>query len=181
MVRNMHSDFKRFAESLDEAGKRMDKHYFQLDVARGESKYRERVYCYELYHQLRCTLGNDYPYKLDGEVDKNGHPIIHPALGAKKPDLIVHVPRRMDRNLVVIEIKPVTVGMTGLRTDLEKLKGFLDVANYYRAIMLIYGNGENGELDLPKEILDEVENFSEDRLLLAWHHGPGEKLRVIGK
>lgn len=175
----MNSDFKRFMEWLEEAGRRMGKHYFRLDVAGGEdSVYRERVYCYELYHQLRCTLGDSYPYKLDGEVDKNGHPIIRGALDAKKPDLIVHVPGRMDRNLVVIEVKPVTVRMSKLREDLEKLKGFLDEARYHRAIMLIYGNGDS---DLPQEILAEVKNLSEERLLLAWHHGPGEKLGAVCK
>ena len=28
--------------------------YFQLPVADADALYRERVYCYELYHQLRC-------------------------------------------------------------------------------------------------------------------------------
>lgn len=48
--------------------------YFQLPVAGREGpSYRERVYCYELYHQLRCRWPVDTGYSLAGEVDKKGH------------------------------------------------------------------------------------------------------------
>ena len=51
------SDFDCFMKCLREAGKRMDAHYFQLPVAGSEEPvFRERVYCYELYHQLRNVL-----------------------------------------------------------------------------------------------------------------------------
>ena len=176
----MENDFKQFIESLKKAGRGIDRHYIQLDVAGFEEPiYRERVYCYELYHQLRCVLGDSLPYKLDGEVDKAGHPIIRQKLGAKKPDFIVHVPGMMNHNLVVIEVKPVTVKskMNELREDLKTLKGFLNKAKYYRAIMLIYGDGKS---DLPNEIPDEVKKFREGRVLLVWHQGPGEE-PVIAK
>ena len=178
----MENDFKQLIESLKKAGRRIDGHYFKLDVAGSEeSIYRERVYCYELYHQLRCVLGDNFPYKLDGEVDKVSHPhlIIRQNLGAKKADFIVHVPGTMNHNLVVIEVKPVTVKsrMNELRKDLKTLKGFLNEAKYYRALMLIYGDGKS---DLPNEIPDEVKRFSKERILLAWHQGPGKE-PVIAK
>jgi hypothetical protein len=85
----------------------IDAHYFQLTVARNDELiYRERVYCYELYHQLRLLLGDDFPYKLDGELDKRGHAIISDG---KKPDFVIHVPGEMGQNLVVIEVKTVNV------------------------------------------------------------------------
>ena len=173
----MENDFKRFIECLKEAGRRMDRHYFQLDVAGSEeSIYRERVYCYELYHQLRCVLGDSFPYKLDVEVDKANHRIIQQKLGAKKPDFIVHVPKKMNHNLVVIEVKPVKSRMTELRKDLKTLKAFLDEAKYHRAIMLIYGDGKN---DLPNKIPDEVKKFPERRILLVWHQGPGQEPVIV--
>lgn len=177
----MEKDFQYFLENLKKAARRINGHYFQLDVVGFEDPiYRERVYCYELYHQLRRVLGDNFPYKLDGEVDKAGHPIIWPGLGAKKPDFIVHVPGRMDRNLVVMEVKPVTVKdkINKLRKDLKTLKGFLDKAGYYRAIMLIYGNGEHG---LPQEIRDEIENFSEEGILLARHSRARKRLEVVNR
>ena len=121
-------DFNYFMKCLLEAGKRVDAHYFQIEVAGSdELVYRERVYCYELYHQLRNILGDEFPYKLDGEVDKERHPIIRPELGPEKPDFIVHVPGEMDRNLVVIEVKPIIAKKQDLEKDINILKGFLVV------------------------------------------------------
>ena len=178
MRKELCQDFQKFVESLKEAGKMMvDTHYFQLPVADEESPvFRERVYCYELYHNLRNDLGDAFPYKLDGEVDKTGHPIIP---GKKKPDFIVHVPGEMDHNLVVIEVKPVTVNDDDLECDLEKLVWLLTHGNYFRAIMLIYGDGKS---QLPNRIKSKVANFRkkwEDRILLAWHKGSEEEIRII--
>lgn len=153
----------------------MDTHYFQLPVAGSDDlMYRERVYCYELYHQLRYALGDDFPYKLYGEVDKAKHPIIR---NAKKPDFIVHKPGNMS-NLAVIEVKPVTVKnrIEKLREDFMKLKWFISNANYYRAIMLIYGN-VNG--DLPQNIKQEIECIQDKKILILWHYSPGKKPKII--
>lgn len=167
-----------FIKGLALAGKRMvDRHYFQLPVA-GEKApvFRERVYCYELYHNLRNVLGDDFSYKLDGEVDKNGHPQIP---GKKKPDFIVHHPGDMKGNLVVIEVKPVNVSISDLNKDLEKLIWLLDKAKYQWAIMLIYSNGV---VDLRKRILSCVKHFSGKRMhriLLAWHPGWGKEVEIV--
>jgi len=175
----MKRDFDRFMKCLKKAGARMDQHYFQLPVAgREKPVFRERVYCYELYHQIRNALGDDFPYKLDGEVDKSGHPIIR---GEKKPDFIVHKPGKMNRNLVVIEVKPITVkdDVGRLVEDLKTLQSFIDEAKYYRAIMLVYGDGKQ---KLPERIRSIVRNFSrrcKGRILMVWHRGPGEEPRVI--
>jgi len=121
-------------------------------------------------------LGDTFPYKLDGEVDKQGHPVIP---GEKKPDFIVHVPGKMDKNLVVIEVKPVTVDSDGLRDDLEKLKWLLDKGRYCWAIMVIYSDSKR---KIPKEILFKVANFSrrcKKRILLAWHSGWGKEIQII--
>ncbi len=161
----MEKDFQYLLESLKEAARRINRHYFQLDVAGSEDPmYRERVYCYELYHQLRCVLGDNFLYKLDGEVDKATHPIIQPG--------------KMDQNLVVIEVKPATVKVNELREDLKKLEGFLDKARYYHAIMLIYGDGEH---ELAQRIRDEIKNFPEERILLAWHSWARKKLEIVNR
>lgn len=176
------NDFNRFMGCLENSGERIDQHYFQLPVAgKEEPVFRERVYCYELYHQLRTTLGDGFPYKLDGEVDKNGHPIIRPTLGPWKPDFIVHIPGNMKRNLVVIEVKPITVkdDMSELKRTLEKLQGFLNEAKYYRAIMLVYGDGKH---NLPESIRSEVHKFSKrcgERILMVWHCGFRRKPMVV--
>lgn len=83
-MKNNKKDFDLFLNCLYKACKKIESSYIRLDVASSEEQiYRERVYCYELYHQLRCILGKNFPYKLNGEIDKAGHPIIQEAFGAK--------------------------------------------------------------------------------------------------
>ena len=168
-------DFRRFMECLEKAIERIDSHYFQLPVQGDDKIYRERVYCYELYHQLRCMLGDSFPYKLSGEVDKEGHPVIR---SGKKPDFIVHQPGDMENNLVVIEVKPVTVRnrLEELKKDLGTLKWFLDEAKYHKAIMLIYGN-VNG--DLPENIKRIIEKIDNPKITVLWHSAPGKKPKII--
>jgi hypothetical protein len=178
----MKKDFVYFMKCLIKAGEKIERHYFQIAVADLEKPiFRERVYCYELYHQLRNILKKTFPYKLDGEMDKNGQPLFRNELEAKKPDFIVHVPGEMGRNLVIIEVKPIIVKdkINELRKDIETLKNFLNKAHYYRAIMLLYGNGES---DLPQNIQDEITNLPmeyRERIVFVWHRGPGEKPMVI--
>jgi len=62
-----------------------------------------------------------------------------------------------------------------LREDLETLKWFLNEANYYRAVMLIYGN-INGSL--PEEIKREIRNI-DSRIIVLWHSEPNKKPRII--
>ena len=154
----------------------IDTFYFQLPVAEGDEPiYRERVYCYELYHQLRYMLSNSFPYKLNGEVDKSGHPIIR---NAKKPDFIIHQPGHMEHNLIVIEVKPVTVKdrLNEFREDLNTLKWFLNEAKYYRAIMLIYGNIKG---IISENIKQEIKNIDDSRIMVLWHSEPNKKPNII--
>lgn len=60
---------------------------------------------------MRKKLGDEFPYRLDGELDKVNHPEIHERIGPKKPDFVVHVPGDMNRNLVVIEVKTISAAM----------------------------------------------------------------------
>ena len=69
----MEREFAVLEEKVLNASLLITAEYFQLPVADADSVYRERVYCYELYHQLRGSCGN-FPFSLGGEVDKIGHP-----------------------------------------------------------------------------------------------------------
>ncbi len=169
--------FQYFIDCLEKAGEFIEQHYFKITVAEAkESVYRERVYCYELYHHLRSVLGDEFSYKLDGELDKMNHPQIYEKIGAKKPDFVVHVPGDMNRNLVVIEVKPILTSIDRLREDLVTLKKFIDDGKYYRAIMLIYGNESNKKFE---RIKNEVMKWSNEHLLLVWHRCPEERMEFI--
>ena len=178
---NLALDFQKFVECLKEAAAKMEEHYFRLPVAGAQKPMiRERVYCYELYHQLRLALPDDFPYKLHGEVDKISHPNLERSLGsARKPDFIVHVPGT-GYNLVVIEVKPVVPNnIAGIREDLKILQRFLEVANYYRAIMLLYGDGRNALRERVVSELNRLCGESTGRMLLVWHKSPEERPEVV--
>jgi hypothetical protein len=103
---DMKRQFAEFERKLATACERIDAEYFQVPVKDAESMYRERVYCYELYHQLRRDWRR-FPFGLGGEVDKTGHPLFRDGpYAASKPDLLVHEPGNMEHNLACVEVKP---------------------------------------------------------------------------
>ncbi len=135
-----------FLEALKKATREVPQDYFQLPVAGKEAPiYRERVYCYELYHRLRVALPADFHYSLAGEVDKRGHPIIRtPPLNRRKPDFLVHSAGNMKRNLLAVEVKPGIARSRDIKKDIETLLSCLDQpADYEYGMFLIYGGASS--------------------------------------
>ena len=173
--------FRKFQESLQWATKRMEQYYFKIAMAKSRGHFfRERVYCYELYHLLRLGL-QCFPYTLQGEMDKRGQPIIHQKIGAVKPDFILHEQGTMENNLAVMEVKPLNNARgSQLKKDLNTLTRFLDLG-YYRAIHLIYGSLSRDDGGISKIIRIYREymtptrlNTYQGKLLLYWHRTSGE-------
>lgn len=127
-------------DTLIKATKQIKDIYFQLPVAGLERPiFRERVYCYELYHQMRKSWP-EVPHKITGEIDKSGHPWIYPGeLNRSKPDFTIHVPPGMSDNLLVIEVKPPRPSKKQIVTDLRKLTAYCRSAGYSAAYYLVYG------------------------------------------
>ena len=111
---------------IADATENIERNYFQLPIdGQEEPVYRERVYCYELYHQLRSHWPDNTNYELSGEVDKSGHPLIRGNnLDNVKPDLLVHIPGDMEGNHTIIEVKPINAKRDGLSKDLSTLTAF---------------------------------------------------------
>jgi hypothetical protein len=128
---------------LLEASSQIPDQYFQLPVAgMEEPEYRERVYCYELYHRWRCSWPKDFPFSLSGEIDKTGHPLIR---NGPKPDFLVHVLGEMT-NLLIVEVKAANVPVRRICDDLQKLTHFRrdlvvpgQHGNYQAAYLWLYG------------------------------------------
>lgn len=140
MERNVERLFNGFHDMICVATSRVGPEYFQLAVANSDTVYRERVYCYELYHQLRCLWG-DFPLSLGGEVDKRGHPFFDGGPYAlAKPDFLVHTPGDMEENLAAVEVKPATANLAELRSDLRKVSWFCQNVRYFRGVLLVYGD-----------------------------------------
>lgn len=177
----MREDFDFFVNVLREASAALEGHYFPVPVAELEDPiYRERVYCYELYHHLRCMLPPNFPYVLAGEVDKSGHPIIHPVIGPFKPDLIVHKPAEMERNLAVVEVKPANTSIAEFTEDLRHLRQFLDHAHYFGALSLVYGELGDKRCELFRVQFERVfRDIAEKPCLLLLHERAGQAARVV--
>lgn len=165
-----------FIQLLTAATARIPGLYFQLPIAgKDDPIYRERVYCYELYHQMRALLETDNAlarYALSGEIDKQNHPIIRPC----SPDLVFHVPGDMGSNIAVVEVKPANGAVDGIKKDLGNLSYFVDErVRYQLGIQLVYG-GDEADLD---KFRTEFHRIDATRLRLYWHRRAGESASRI--
>jgi hypothetical protein len=181
----MDEELNHFAELLAIACSRIGAEYFQLPVADADAVYRERVYCYELYHQLRC-LWRDFRFSLGGEVDKEGHPHFEngPYAGAK-PDFLVHWPGNMDGNLACVEVKPGTRSVGAFNADLRKLTWFHRSAGYHGGILLVYGREpeiEGWDARVREKVLRAIRGDAEidaAAIRVLFHGGPLQEPGII--
>jgi hypothetical protein len=174
-------DVKLFFTLLSAATAAVSPAYFLLPVADGDGGEplvvcRERVYAYELYHQLRSIWPVYWPYSLAGEIDKRGHPVVQGEyLDNSKPDLLVHVPGQMDRNLVVLEIKPLLLDINpaepaAFQRDMRKLMAFR-ATGYEAAIFLAFGEPVQRVREYSNALQEAGEAFD---VVLFHHARPGE-------
>ncbi len=160
--------------------------YYLLPIQGGDPAYRERTYCYELYHQMKAHWPPELRnagYDLGGEVDKAGHRwFTHRTLRGKKPDLLVHDPGNMKKNLVIIEVKAVTAAGPQIRSDLQKLTAFCGRGKYSRGFYLVYGDKR---LQFDRILRKSVELAGQDRSIdlsqidLYWHARPGLAVQLV--
>lgn len=153
---------KELTQILSEATASIESTYFHLQLDGGDPIYRERVYCYELYHQMRTRWPRESIFILNGEVDKAAHPILR-KLGADhvKPDLLVHQPGFMSGNHAVIEVKSSDASPKGIKKDIENLSLFIKAVGYKRAIYLIYGYGaDETKIEQIKRIANELQEIA---------------------
>jgi hypothetical protein len=138
-----------FDDIFREATANISREYFLLPVVWSPSIYRERVYCYELYHQLRRHWPEETtPYRLNGEIDKRGHPYFTEDDWSPKPDLLVPVPGSHN-NYAVIEVKTAdNLRNREVLKDIDTLTRFINEAGYARGIHLVFGASATETLDL---------------------------------
>lgn len=162
-----------FTAIFENALSRISVEYFQIRIDGGDPVYRERVYCYELYHQLRCLWPPTSPYRLNGELDKAAHPILK-KLGADraKPDLLVHQPGYMKGNYAIVEVKRAAVKCSDIRSDLVKLSLFRDRVGYPRAIFLLFGYEAESTANRVMTIANQMSDVKSIELWI--HNAPGK-------
>lgn len=143
--------------------------FILLPVQGQPAAFRERVYCYELYHQLRKDWPDGSPFELNGEVDKAGHRLLRQWQADRcKPDFLVHTPGNMDGNFAVIEVKPCHASAKAIRKDLATLALFsTEEIGYERAIYLLYG--ERAE-HMARRVRQQVANVPGSDGVEIWIH-----------
>lgn len=131
-----------------------------------EISYRERVYCYELYHWMRtleenkCDSGYygsnvaDETIVINGEIDKAGHCIIDSNFN---PDFVIHRQGTMDNNLCVVEVK-VKKSERGIKKDFGTISCMLSCYEYEYGIFIYVGKNANNVIGAIKEIFREKSN-----------------------
>lgn len=164
---NVDECITEFMAALDKAASRISESYFRPERIGAESEtsrpWRERVYCYELYHQMRWILGNDRCLQFAGETDKSGHKNYSHGEG-RMPDFIFHEPGTHAQNLVVIEVK--TISQAKRTTELNKALHSLATFSagpwrYQRAILYIVGtHSDNDEYHLRCDVMKWRSNCS---------------------
>ncbi|SGZ09782.1 Methionyl-tRNA formyltransferase-like protein [Moritella viscosa] len=155
---------------LEQATNQIDAGYFHLKIDGGDPIYRERVYCYELYHQMRSNWPARTEYYLNGEIDKAAHPILRELEASHvKPDFLVHKPGYMAGNHAIIEIKHQNAPRSGIKKDLESLSLFRNLVGYERAIYLVYGYEINPD-ELSAKIIEESKKIQGLAEVELWFH-----------
>lgn len=124
---------------------------------------RERVFCYELYHQIRANEDKKCYLKIHGEIDKRGHEYFHKE-DRKNPDFIFHTPGKFKNNTIIMEVKGNLNGnicedkktkrlyYKGIFKDLDTIYNFVNKYEYKKGILLLYNHN-----------LEEFKNFINSR------------------
>jgi hypothetical protein len=168
-----------FSNILTIATSKVARDYFSLNVYKQESVYRERVYCYELYHQMRLLWPPESRFFLNGEVDKMGHHYLKAAgLKGLKPDFLVHIPGDWGGNHIVMEVKPSTVKKVGLAKDLKSLDDFVQKGDYGRAILLLFGTPNKSSSEEAIKLC--AKDVKIETTIEVWQHSkPSEEASLL--
>jgi hypothetical protein len=140
----MDDTYNRLLTVVAVSMKAIEADYFNFRVADKENPIeRERVYCAELYHQMRQRF-DGIGYYLNNEPNKKGHPIIEKLCGPVDPDFVVHRMGSMGPtdNLAVIEVKRSRGDLSGgVTKDMNTINCMGTIENgYYGGIIVVFGH-----------------------------------------
>ena len=151
-------------EVVQRALERIDQSFFKVVTAREpDGIVRERVFCYELYHQMRSLGKSDDDFSLvwHGEIDKRGHEDF--AIEDRfNPDFILHGPGDHGLNCVVVEVKGTLRNPEGIKNDINKLATFVEKYAYTLGIFVLY----NHTLEEFKTIFTEMLQGGEGQIAI---------------
>ncbi len=169
---------QEYIDLIEDALQRIADAYFLLPTIYTRAGItRERIFCYEFYHQIRCLIG-DNDLLLHGEIDKRGHRDFAPDHRVN-PDFVFHVPGTHERNTVVVEVKG-NLNEAGIRKDFNTLLNFTEHYGYRLGIFVLFGHSIKELWKLRKGILLPLTHRpTAERILIITieqPHGNCEKL-----
>jgi hypothetical protein len=164
---NNPSHLDIFRDCLIDSLQAIDERYYLVPRYQTTPAQRERAFCYELFHQLRNCLGDEFPFTLHGEIDKRGHDFISRFFGDDpNPDFILHMPGTMN-NLAVIEVKVSDCRRLHAQEDIDKLVIFVESIGYVAGIFLLFGPSD------PHHMVDQL-TIQNQHVAILWQPQPGE-------
>ena len=113
-------------------------------------------------------MPEEFPYSLGGWGNKTGYRFIRgKGLDNAKPEFLVHMPGDMGGNYAIIEVKPIKAVRREINKDIGTLSAFINDAEYFRAIYLVYGRDIDGNgLDIAQEECQ----ICDARQIEIWYH-----------
>jgi hypothetical protein len=120
---------------------------------------RERVFCYELYHQIRLLMTTNHTLSLNGEIDKRGHLDFDPE-DRKNPDFVFHIPGTHQGNTLVIEVKGhLNSSEAEVKSDFMTLLTFVNKYRYRFGVFILYNHSIDELLNRYSEVLCELKSY----------------------
>jgi len=116
---------------------------------------RERVFCYELYHQIRSNMQENHALSIHGEIDKSGH---HDFLQQDRlnPDFVFHFPGTHEGNTLVVEVKGSLRDSKGLIKDFNTLLTFVGNYHYAAGVFILYNHSINELIERIGRALEKI-------------------------
>ncbi|HMM05894.1 MAG TPA: hypothetical protein PKD52_04395 [Clostridiales bacterium] len=177
---NNQDTINKFEKIIINAFNSVPQDYYKLKTAcSSEGIVRERVFCYELYHRIRCLQKIEQlpDFNIHGEIDKRGYALFDKD-DWRNPDFVFHKPGSMDENLIVIEVKG-NLDHGGVIKDWQTLYKFCDTYHYGVGLWLVYNYTYTEIVKELSKIEQRFEEKTADQIKLICKKSADSKLDII--
>lgn len=187
-------DINEFYKFIDCAMSNIANDYWMVQTAEGDEKVRERVFCYELYHQMRLLQElPKYGFPQMSELTIAGELLKRGFVGFKSedgntdeqkcPDFIFHVPKEHENNAIVMEVKGRTNSNSykqGIYNDFKTINAFIKSRKlYYQAgVFLLYGHTQQEAIRVIRSITFDFKFVAPDKIYIITKERNREEMKV---
>jgi len=129
-----------YVNLIKSALEKVDKPFFKLITTyKPASIVRERVFCYELYHQIQLARKKHHTLSLNGEIDKRGH-FDFDREDRRNPDFVFHIPGTHSGNTLVVEVKGRLDVPADIQEDFKAILTFVQKYSYKAGVFVLYNH-----------------------------------------